>query len=84
MFCKILIDGQLERRARRRLTFDTARDRTPVGVLVDDDLSGQPADLGVVRRLQPFKADVVGADVAEYVGQQLPVRDRTGGFPAED
>ncbi len=73
MFCRILIDGQLERRARRRLTFDTARNRAPVGVLVDDDLSGQPADLGVVGGLQPFKTDVVGADVAEYMGQQFPV-----------
>ena len=77
---QVLVDRQLERRARRRRPLDAA-ERLPPRVGLDEHRAGAAADERVVGRLDAAQADVVDADVAEHVRRQILVRDRSAGSP---
>ena len=70
---QILVDRQLERRARGRRPLDAA-ERAAAGIALDEHRAGAAEDQRVVGGLDTGQADVVHADIAEHVRRQIRVR----------
>ena len=70
---QILVDGQLEGRARGRRPLDAA-ERAAACIALDEHGAGAAEDQRVVGALDTSQADVVHADVAEHVRRQIRVR----------